>query len=67
MNDLGKSLKDALIVAVPSPDALNFTGSSPRTGKIDWKVSKIKQLSYDTSSVLFVLDSNYLANTGLGS
>jgi hypothetical protein len=35
--------------------------------KTDWEVSKIKQLSYDPSSVLFVLDSNYLANTGLMS
>ncbi len=35
--------------------------------KTDWEVSKINQLSYDPSSVLFVLDSNYLANTGLDS
>lgn len=66
LNGLG-SATEMLIVAVPSSDALNFTGGSPQTGKIDWEVSKIKQLSYDPSSVLFVLDSNYLANTGLES
>jgi hypothetical protein len=34
VDDLGKSKRDALIVAVPSSDALNFTGSSPQTGNL---------------------------------